>query len=57
MAVLLSKWEDLKFPPPTIRIGSGGFVIAEWDGKKGGHVMIQHGEVFIGCCPKFMKGG
>lgn len=54
MATLIYKWQKMDVRPPQVRLGSGGFVVAEWDGKDGGHVMIQHGEVFYECCPQFI---
>lgn len=55
MASLLSSWQREGVEAPEIRLGAGGFVVAEWSGKKGGHVMIQHGQVFMECAPDSIK--
>lgn len=55
MCVFLHKLESQGHPAPSVRLGSGGFVVAEWDGRNGGHVLIQHGQMFLECAPKFLR--
>lgn len=52
MALLLRDFERADIEAPTVRLGAGGFCIAEWDGRGGGHIAIQHGLVFWECFPK-----